>query len=173
AGCGASAVAAGARGGEKDGRTVETLLHLPIRDRQLFYAKVLAAFIPALAVSWIGFCCFAVVANGVAWPVMHRIFIPTGLWLVVIGWGAPAVAALGIGGVVRVRARAQTAQEASQLGGAVILPLIFLAVGQSTGLLLVTLPIAVAIGGAIWAIALWLIIRGGTRFARDRVAVGL
>ena len=54
-------------------------------------------------------------------------------------WVAPAVAALGLGVMVRVSARARTTQEANQLGGAVILPLIFLAVGQSTGLLLVDL----------------------------------
>jgi hypothetical protein len=74
-----------------------------------------------------------------------------------------------MGVMVRVSARAKTAQEANQLGGAVILPLIFLAVGQSTGLLLVTLPIAIAIGAAVWAIALALIIRGASRFTRDRV----
>ena len=63
---------------------------------------------------------------------------------------APAVATLGLAVMVRVSARTHTAQEANQLGGAVILPLIFLAVGQSTGLLLVTLPIAVGIGAVIW-----------------------
>jgi hypothetical protein len=77
-----------------------------------------------------------------------------------------------MGVMVRVSARAKTAQEANQLGGAVILPLIFLAVGQSTGLLLVTLPIAIGIGAAVWAIALTLIVRGATRFTRDRVVAG-
>ena len=48
--------------------------------------------------------------------------------------------------MVRVSARARTSQEANQLGGAVILPLIFLAVGQSSGLLLVPLEVAIAIG---------------------------
>ena len=52
-------------------------------------------------------------------------------------WVAPAVAALGLACMVRVSARARTSQEANQLGGAVILPLIFLAVGQASGLLLV------------------------------------
>ena len=57
-------------------------------------------------------------------------------------------------------ARTGTAQEANQLGGAVVLPLIFLAVGQSTGLLLVSLPIAVAIGAVLWLVAGTLIARG-------------
>jgi hypothetical protein len=102
--------------------------------------------------------------------VTHRVFLPTRLWAVVIFWVAPAVAALGMGIMVRVSARARSSQEANQLGGAVVLPLIFLAVGQSSGLLLVTLPLAVAIGAGIWLVALSMLARGAQRFTRDRVA---
>jgi ABC-2 type transport system permease protein len=166
-------VAADAFAGEKERRTLESLLHQPIADRDLFLAKIFGAFLPAIAVSWIGFVLFAVVANGVAWPVMHRIYLPTKLWLLMIVWVAPAVATLGLGVMVRVSARARTAQEANQLGGAVILPLIFLAVGQSTGLLLVDLPVAFAIGGVVWLIALFLVARGARRFTRDQLAARL
>ena len=166
----AAVLAADAFAGEKERKTLETLLHLPISDRQLFFAKVLGAFLPAVAVSWIGFVAFALTTNIAAWPVTHRIIVPTRLWAIVIFWVAPAVAALGMGVMVRVSARAKTAQEANQLGGAVILPLIFLAVGQSTGLLLVTLPIAITIGAVIWVVALALILRGASRFTRDRMA---
>jgi ABC-type Na+ efflux pump permease subunit len=166
-------LAADAFAGEKERRTLEGLLHLPISDRDLFVAKLLTAFVPAMAVSWGGFLAFAVVANAVAWPVMHRVFVPTQLWGVMILWVAPAVATLGLGVMVRVSARARTSQEANQLGGAVILPLIVLAVGQSTGLLLVDLAVAVAIGAAIWAVAIVLVVRGARRFTRDVLATGL
>lgn len=163
-------LAADAFAGEKERKTLESLLHLPIAERDLFLAKLATAFIPAIAVSWIGFLCFCVVANGVAWPVLHRIFVPTQLWMVMILWVGPAVATLGLAVMVRVSARARTSQEANQLGGAVILPLIFLSVGQSSGLLLVPLPIAVAIGAVIWLIALWLVRGGAKRFTRDQLA---
>jgi ABC-2 type transport system permease protein len=166
----ASVLAADAFAGEKERKTLEGLLHLPISERDLFYAKVAGAFLPAMAVSWIGFTFFIVVANGVGWPVMHRLFLPTRLWMVMMAWVAPGVAALGMGVMVRVSARAKTAQEANQLGGAVVLPLIFLAVGQATGLLLVPLPVIVLAGAVVWAIALWLLHRGASRFTRDRMA---
>lgn len=166
-------LAADAFAGEKERRTLESLLHLPISDRDLFVAKLLGAYGPAMAISWIGFVAFAIVSNAVAWPVMHRVFVPTALWGVMIAWVAPAVAMLGLGVMVRVSARARTAQEANQLGGAVILPLIFLAVGQSTGLLLVDLPVAFAIGAAIWVVAIVLVARGARRFTRDVLAARL
>jgi ABC-2 type transport system permease protein len=163
----ASVLAADAFAGEKERKTLEGLLHLPINERDLFYAKVAGAFIPAMAVSWIGFLCFVVIANSVGWPVMHRLFLPTRLWVVMMAWVAPGIAALGMGVMVRVSARARTAQEANQLGGAVVLPLIFLVVGQSTGLLLVTLPVVVLAGAVVWAVAIWLLHRGAARFTRD------
>jgi len=166
----AAVLAADAFAGEKERKTLESLLHQPVPDRDLFFAKLLGAFVPAVAISWIGFACFVVVVDVTAWPVAHRLMVPTKLWVVVIFWVAPAVAALGLGVMVRVSARASSTQEANQLGGAVILPLIFLAVGQSTGLLLVTLPIAVGIGAVVWLIALWLVLRGAQRFTRDRMA---
>ena len=166
----AAVLAADAFAGEKERKTLESLLHQPVPDRDLFFAKLLGAFIPAVAISWIGFVCFVLVVDVTAWPVAHHLIVPTKLWVVVIFWVAPAVAALGLGVMVRVSARATSTQEANQLGGAVILPLIFLAVGQSTGVLLVTLPVAVGIGAVVWVIALWLVLRGAQRFTRDRMA---
>lgn len=163
-------LAADAFAGEKERKTLESLLHLPIAERDLFLAKLLTAFIPALVVSWVGFVAFCVVANTVAWPVLHRVFVPTKLWLVMILWIGPAVATLGLAVMVRVSARARTSQEANQLGGAVILPLIFLSVGQSSGVLLVPVPVALAIGAVIWIVALWLVRGGARRFTRDQLA---
>jgi ABC-type Na+ efflux pump permease subunit len=163
-------LAADAFAGEKERKTLESLLHLPVSDRELFFAKLLTAFIPAMVVSWVGFAAFCIVSNAVAWPVLHRVFVPTQLWLVMILWVAPAVAALGLAVMVRVSARARTSQEANQLGGAVILPLIFLAVGQSSGLLLVPFEVAVLVGGLLWAVALLLIRGGAKRFTRDQLA---
>ncbi|MDZ7674473.1 MAG: ABC transporter permease subunit [Acidimicrobiales bacterium] len=160
-------LAADAFAGEKERRTLESLLHSSINDRDLFIAKFLTAFLPAVTVSWVGFVCFAVVTNAIAWPVMHRVFVPTRLWMVMIVWVAPAVATLGLAVMVRVSARTGTSQEANQLGGAVILPLIFLAVGQSTGLLLVDWPVAIGVGAVIWLIALFLLRGGVKRFTRD------
>lgn len=163
-------LAADAFAGEKERRTLEALLHLPISDKQLYLGKLLGSFVPAVAVSWIGFLCFALVSNTVAWPVMHRIFVPTRLWLIMIFWVAPAVAALGLGVMVRVSARSNSTQEANQLGGAVILPLIFLAVGQATGLLLVDTEIAFGAGALVWLVSIWLNVRGISKFTRDRLA---
>lgn len=166
-------LAADAFAGEKERRTIETLLHLPISNRDLYLAKLLSAFVPAVAVSWIGFACYLVVGNAAAWPVMHRLFLPTWLWSAVIIWLSPAVAAFGLGIMVRVSARARTSQEANQLGGTVILPLVLAIVAQTSVLLLADLWITLVVGAVVWVIAIVLNVRGARRFARDTLATKL
>jgi ABC-2 type transport system permease protein len=169
----ASVLAADAFAGEKDRKTLEGLLHLPIGDRELFYGKLLGAFLPTVIVSWTGFALFAVVANSVSWSVMHRVFVPTKQWVVLIFWVTPAVAALGLGAIVRVSARAKTTAEANQLSAAVVLPLIFATWVQATGLLLLPVLQAFGIGVVIWLLAAWLLRRGARRFTRDRLAAAV
>ena len=101
-------LAADAFAGEKERRTMESLLHLPIADRDLFIAKLLTGFLPALAVSWIGFVVLRrrrqrgrVAGHAPASS------CPPGCGCVMIFWVAPAVAALGLGVMVRVSARAE------------------------------------------------------------------
>ena len=58
-----------------------------------------------------------------------------------IVWVAPAVALLALGLLVIVSSVGpSTTQEANQLGGAVILPLIFVAAAQASALLLAPVP---------------------------------
>jgi ABC-type sugar transport system ATPase subunit len=121
-------------------------------------------------ITWGGFLLFAVVSNAVCWPVMHRIFVPTWLWAIVILWIAPAVAAVGLGIMVRVSIRANNTQEAQQLGGAVVLPLVILAGGQTTSLLLQGVEVSFLVGAVVWLLAIWLNLRGARAFTRERMA---
>lgn len=156
--------------GEKERRTLESLLHLPISDRDLFVAKVLGAFGPAVLITWVGSIVYLVVSNVVAWPVMQRPFLPFAQWAVMMVWVAPAIALLALGLLVIVSSKAKTTQEANQLGGAVILPLIFLAAAQASTLLLAPVPVVLGGGLVIWIISLALVIINARRFTRDRLA---
>jgi len=163
-------LAADSFAGEKERRTLEGLLLLPIDDRDLFIAKVLGAFLPAVAITWICAVFYALICNAIAWPTLGRPFLPFTQWTITMLWVAPAVALLALGLLVIVSSKAKTTQEANQLGGAVILPLVFVAAAQSSGLMLAPV-IGVLIAGAfVWALALGLITFNSRRFTRDRLA---
>jgi ABC-type Na+ efflux pump permease subunit len=163
-------LAADAFAGEKERRTLEGLLHLPVSDRDLFLAKLLSAYVPALAITWGGAFVYAIVANISAWSVTGRLILPFSQWLVMILWIAPATALLSLGILVRVSSRARTAQEANQLGGAVILPLIFVAASQVAPIMLSPVLAVFAGGLVIWVLAGTLVAFSARRFTRDRLA---
>jgi ABC-type Na+ efflux pump permease subunit len=163
-------LAADAFAGEKERRTLESLLHLPIADRDLFVAKVLGAFLPAVVITWASALLYVLLCNAIAWSVLHRPFLPFAQFTVMIAWVAPAVGALALGLLVIVSSRARTTQEANQLGGAVILPLIFLAAAQASALLLAPVIAVFGVGLLVWIVALTLISANARRFTRDRLA---
>ena len=134
-------------------------------DRELV-ARAMAAWGP----TWVGAILYAVLANAIVWSVTERVFLPFAQWTVVMVWVAPALALLALGLLVIVSSRAKTTQEANQLGGAVILPLIFLAAGQTSALLLAPVWLVLAFGAVLWAVSLALVMINARRFTRDRLA---
>jgi ABC-2 type transport system permease protein len=131
----ASVVAADSIAGEKERKTLEALLYTPTSDLDLLTAKLLASWVPAVAVAWIGFIVYTLVVNIAAWPTFGYIFFPTGMWWLLALWVAPAVAGLGLGFTVLISARVNTFQEAYQLGGLVVLPVVGIMISQGAGAL--------------------------------------
>jgi len=165
----ASVIAADAFAGEKERRTLEALLYTPTTDRELLLGKLLAGFVPALAVAWGGFLLYAVVANLAGWSVMGRLFFPTAMWWVLALWVAPAVAALGLGATVLVSARVNTFQEAYQIGGVVVLPILLLVVGQAAGVVVLSVPVVLLVGAVFWLLAAALLAFGARGFRRGEL----
>jgi ABC-type Na+ efflux pump permease subunit len=166
----ASVIAADSFAGEKERKTLEALLYTPTTDLELFFAKLLSAWLPAIAVSWGGFVLYSIVANTAAWPVMGRLFFPNLMWVVLALWVAPAVAGVGLGFTVVVSARAETFQEAYQLGVVVVLPILLLVVGQATGVLYFNSALVLLLGLAFWLIDAGLLWFGGRTFRRSEMA---
>src|SRR4030042_7115128 len=96
----ATTFAADSFAGEKERKTMEALLYTPPTARELFVATLLSAWLAAVATAFAGFVMYAIAANTASWSHMGRIFFPTAMWLVMIIWVVPAVAALGIGAMV-------------------------------------------------------------------------
>lgn len=164
-----SVIAADSIAGERERKTLEALLYTPATDGELFTAKVLAAWIPAMSVAIGGFVLYSVVANAAAWPVMHRVFFPTPMWFALVFWLMPAVAAMGLAATVLVSSRVRTFQEAQQLGGLVVLPVILLVAGQVTGALFLHLGTVLLLGAVLWTLDAALLWFGGRTFKRGEL----
>src|SRR5690606_13395110 len=120
----ASVIAADSIAGERERRTLEGLLLTPLSDRELLAAKLLGAWLPAVVIGIGGGVAYAVVADLAALGAVDGLLFPNVLWLLLVFWVGPAMAAVGLGLTVVVSARVTTVQEAFQVAGLVVLPVV-------------------------------------------------
>ena len=165
----ASIVAADSFVGERERRTMEALLYTPISDQDLFLAKVLAALLPALAVSLGAFVVYGLVVNISGYSTMGRIFFPAPLWWGLVFWLGPAVSLAGLGVTVLISAKAKSFMQAQQTSGVLVLPIVILMIGQISGVLFLSPGLTMILGLPIWLLGLWLVWIGSHSFRRGEL----
>ena len=148
--------------GEKERRTLETLLYSPMSLKEIFTAKVLTALLLGMIVTFVSFVVMMAVVIGLVWVLLGELFMPGWIWIVVLGLVTPALAFLGIIVQVRVSAKAKSSEEAYQRGAIIVLPLVLLLVSQFTGILLFSAWMF-AVLGVVLAVLAWVLMRTAFR----------
>lgn len=164
-----SVLAADSFAGEKERKTLEALLYTPTTDRELFTAKLAGAWSAAVAVALLSFLIYAVMVNAAAWQSIGRVFFPNWMWIALVFWVAPAVAGLGLVVMVFVSARAQGFQDAYQTGGLVVLPVLFLMIGQISGAMYFSLGVVLLVGAVVWLLDIILLWFASKSFRRGEL----
>lgn len=142
----ASIMSASAFVGEKEKRTLETLLYCPLSLKQIFQAKVLASFLLSMFVSMASFIVMFIVLETEIFFVMNSVILPGAKWLLILLLVSPAISLIAITLMVRVSAKAQSVEDAQQSAVFLILPILFLIIGQFTGIMLINTWILLGIG---------------------------
>ena len=139
--------------GEKIEKSLEPLLATPTTDGELLLGKSLAAFIPCMVVTYVGAAISASIIDFWSYtsPKIGVLLIPNSYWLLVIGVVAPLACIMSVEANIIVSSRVNDIRAAQQIGGLVVLPLIFVvifaSVSAQTSMLLalgVTVVLAVA-----------------------------
>lgn len=162
-------IAADSFAGEKERKTLEALLYTPTTDRELYLAKLLGPWLAAVAVTFASYGLYLIVGNVVLAAEVGRVVALTPLWLIVVLWLSPGVAALGLSVLVIVSSRVRGFQEAYQLGGVLVLPIVALVAAQFAGLLFVDAGLAALLGVVTWVVALAVMGVGFGLFRRERL----
>ncbi|MGP7818690.1 ABC transporter permease subunit [Niallia sp. 01092] len=153
----ASVTAANSFVGEKERRTLESLLFAPITIKELFVAKILASFLPSYFISIVSFIMTGISINILSYPLFHQIIFPTGNWVILITCLSPMILLLTILLNILISARVQTYQEAQNIGGIIVLPVIAMVIGQVSGLFLIGTKMMLLLSIALLIINLLLI----------------
>ena len=155
----ASIMAASSFVGEKERHTLETLLYCPMTLRQIFRAKVLAAFLLSMAVSLASFLVMCLVLEIEALALLGTLLLPGVNWLMMLFLLAPAVSMVAVTLIVRGSAKAKSVEESQQRAVFLVIPVVLLIVGQFTGVMLLSPWILLGLA-AVCALAAILLLKG-------------
>lgn len=162
-----SVMAASSFVGEKEKRTLETLLYCPLTLKQIFTSKVLASFILSMLVSFVSFFAMLIVIEIEILLTTGSMLFPGISWLVTILVISPAVSLLAITLIVGGSAKAQTMEESQQRSVFLILPLLLLIVGQFTGVILINAWFLLGAGAVLVILALLLMKSAMRKFSYE------
>ncbi len=150
----ATTIAAESFAGERERKTIESLLYTPASDADLLVGKVTAAAVPSILVTWFGFAVYTLILNLAPYRFFQRIWFPLPTWWPLIFWITPALVVMGIALTVIISARVQSFLGAYQSSSSVVLLVVLLFAGQMTGVLYLSVGIEMIIGAVIWIISL-------------------
>lgn len=163
----ASVMAASSFVGEKEKRTLETLLYCPLSLKEIFTAKVLASFMLSMIVSLTAFGAMLVVVEIEILLTTGMMMLPDISWFVVMLVVSPAVSLLAITVIVNGSAKAQTVEESQQRSALLVLPSLLMIVGQFTGIILINAWFLLGVGIVFAMLALLLMKRSMRRFSYE------
>ena len=146
-------IAAESFAGERERKTMEALFYTPATDAELFLGKVMAAAVPSIGITWIGFAIYALILNLAPYAVFQRFWFPLPTWWPLIFWMSPALVMLGIGFTVLISEKIPTFLGAYQTSSMTVILVMVLLISQLTGVLYLSVGIGMLLGALLWVIA--------------------
>lgn len=161
--------AASAFVGEKEKKTLETLLFSPMTEMELFVGKMLSSFVLAVGASWAGFVLFVVEFITLGAPLFGHAMWPAPHWWAIVLALVPALSLLMVFLNVLVSAKVKGIQEAQQVSVLVILPLLFLVYGQLGGVVFLGTPMLLICAAVVFIVDIVLTRLAVQTFNRDKL----
>jgi ABC-2 type transport system permease protein len=155
--------------GEKITRSLEPLLATPITTLELFVGKSLAALIPAILATWLGYGVFVIGArvSTTSEALFARVVSPVAL--LTIGLVGPEMALAGVNLTAIVSSRVSDPRTAEQVSIVLILPLLALFFAQVGGVILIDTRLLLLVAGMLALLDVALILVGARVFRRETI----
>jgi ABC-type transport system involved in cytochrome c biogenesis permease component len=154
--------------GEKIEKSLEPLLATPTTDGELLLGKSLAAFIPCMVVTYAGSAIFAIIMDFWSYANFGVFVLPNPYWALVMGVISPLACVMSVEANIIISSRVNDIRAAQQLGGLIVLPLIFLVIFASTSATTSTL-LAIGVSIALAIVDVVLFYMSKMTFQREEI----
>lgn len=118
--------------GEKVEKSLEPLLATPTTDGELLLGKSLAAFVPCMVVTYIASAIFVSIIDVWSFSTLGVLLLPNLYWGLLMFLITPLACIMSVLANVIISSRVNDIRAAQQLGGIVVLPLVFVVLFAST-----------------------------------------
>ncbi|WP_066390640.1 ABC transporter permease subunit [Neobacillus mesonae] len=147
-----SLIAANSFVGEKERKTLETLLFSPISIKELLISKMIAALLPSIGITYLAYLLCGILVNVIVFPSFHFVFFVSTNWIIFMFILVPFLIIFNILLNIFISAKVKTLQEAQQFGGLMVLPIIAIIISQVSGLFFLS-PVVIGVLGVILLVA--------------------
>jgi ABC-type Na+ efflux pump permease subunit len=155
--------------GEKLEKSMEPLLATPITDSELLFGKSIGAFIPCMGATYVGTVIFAAIVDVWSYTNFGTYLLPNAYWAIIMGIMTPLTCILSVEANVIISSRVSDIRAAQQIGGLIVLPLIFLVVFASTSTSIPTALLALITSGALAIADVALFFLSKATFQREEI----
>ncbi len=161
--------------GEKERKTIESFLVLPLTDREILVGKVLGALIPSLLASWISFFIMGLTLNIAGRPSLGSyivIFTDASWWLLNVLL-VTILSFMSTLFMVLISAIVRNVKAAQQYAAFAVIPIIGLVIGGVSRVFLLDVSGILIVSGIIGAIALGLTYLTTKHLNREKLILSL
>ncbi|MCI0519961.1 MAG: ABC transporter permease subunit [Chloroflexi bacterium] len=155
--------------GEKVTRSLEPLLATPISTAELLTGKNLAAVIPAVLATWVGFFLYALGAGIIVENPRVTAALLDPMWWIAVFIVGPLLAVLSVNFAILVSSRVNDPRVAEQLSAVVILPLLGMFIGQISGLFLLNSTFILVFAAIVFLVDLVMVAVSIRLFQRETI----
>ncbi|MEM0219574.1 MAG: ABC transporter permease subunit [Thermoproteota archaeon] len=157
--------------GEKERKTIETLLATPISDSELFLGKVLVAFVPSVIATIVSFLLYSFVANLYSVKLLNgKLILPNLTWLLLVFCLSPTIALTSIGLTVIVSAKFKGFREAQQISAGIIMPILLMLIfSQVMGIVILGPQVVLLLTVSLSIVNFLLLSIGISSFGREEI----
>ncbi len=155
--------------GEKIEHSLEPLLATPTTDSELLLGKSLASFLPCMGVTYLAAAISFAIIDAWSLNYLGVLLLPDAYWAISLGVISPLAGLMSVEANIIVSARVNDIRAAQQIGGIVVLPLIFLVIAAVTGVGGSTLLLGAGVSGAIAVVDVVLFFLAKATFQREEI----
>lgn len=161
-------VAADSFAGEKERKTIESLLILPITDKELILGKVFTSIIPGMLATWAAFGSFELIIYLMTYDIMG--FFIIGLdWYLLLFLFTPLFSMFSIILMIIYSSRAKDAKSAQNISVVIIMPVLALFFTQMLSVFVLNVTNILILSGIMGILDVLIVYLGGKQLNRDRL----